>query len=153
MRLFIVIAAALAAAPDVWAQTSAPPRLADLVPSLILQEISLPITPVDGVSHQAHFSPVESEESSNPAVAIVQSFNTLMRVQLSSFPVGSSAGGLTYAFDETLGTLRRASTSFGPAFAERALTIGRGKLNAGVTFQHTRYSRFEGEDLGDGSIK
>ncbi|HEX5109847.1 MAG TPA: transporter [Vicinamibacterales bacterium] len=153
MRLFMLIAAALAAAPDVWAQTSAPPRLADLVPSLILQEISLPTTPIDGVSHEAHFSPVESEESSNPAVAIVQSFNTLMRVQLSSFPVGSSAGGLTYEFDETLGTLRRSSTSFGPAFAERALTIGRGRLNAGVTFQHTRYSRFEGEDLEDGSIK
>ena len=83
----------------------------------------------------------------------MQSFNELMMMQLSTFPVGLSAGGFTYSFDESLGTLVRASQSFGPAFAERALTGGRGRFNSGVTYQHTRYSRFEGEQLDNGSIK
>ena len=73
--------------------------------------------------------------------------------QLSTFPLGSSSGGFTYTFDESLGTFRRASSSFGPAFAERATTIGRGKLNAGITYQHTPYETFEGQRLEDGSIK
>src|SRR5690349_3569457 len=84
------------------AQTTSSPHLAELLPSLILQDITLPPPAIDGVSHRAHFSPVEAEDLDNPAVGIVRSFNQLMRVQLSSFPLGSSAGGFTYAFDETL---------------------------------------------------
>ena len=76
--------------------------------------------PTDDLSHEAHFSPIDANELNNPAVGIVENFNQLMKVQLSTFPIGSSAGGFTYLFDESLGTFRRASRSFGPAFAERA---------------------------------
>ena len=76
-----------------------------------------------------------------------------MMVQLSSFPLGSSAGGFTYSFDDALGTFRRTSSSFGPSFAERATTIGRGKLSAGVTYQHSQDNTFESQQLDDGSIK
>jgi hypothetical protein len=38
-------------------------------------------------------------------------------------------------------------------FAERAVTIGRGKLSVGATYQRTTYNRFEGQRLDDGSIK
>ena len=105
---------------------------------------------MDGVSHEVHFSPIETDELNNPAVGIVRSFNKLMMVQLSSFPLGSSAGGFTYSFDDSLGTFVRTSSSFGPSFAERATTIGRGKLNAGVTYQHSQYNTFEGQALDDG---
>jgi hypothetical protein len=44
-----------------------------------------------------------------------------MATQVSTFPLGSSTGGLTYVFDESIGTFRRGSASFGPLFAERAL--------------------------------
>jgi hypothetical protein len=151
MHARFLIAALLVASPA-SAQTNGS-SLSELLPSLILQDITLPEPAIDGVSHHAHFSPIESHELSNPAVAIVRSFNRLMRVQLSSFPLASSAGGFTYTFDETLGTLRRGTSSFGPAFAERALTIGRRKLGGGVTYQHTRFDRFEGQDLDSGSIK
>ncbi len=49
--------------------------------------------------------------------------------------------------------VRRASSSFGPLFAERAATIGRGRFSAGFNYQHARYDQFEGSDLDDGTIK
>jgi hypothetical protein len=76
-----------------------------------------------------------------------------MATQFSTFPLGSSSGGMTYVFDESVGTFRRGSASFGPLFAERALTIGRRKLNAGFNYQRTSYRTFEGQRLDDGTIK
>ena len=105
-----------------------------------------------GPPHQAHFSPL-TNELTNPVVGIVQSFNTQMATQFATFPLGSSAGGLTYVFDESVGTFRRGSASFGSLFAERALTIGRRKLNAGFNYQRVSYDSFERQSLEDGSIK
>jgi len=126
--------------------------LAQLLPDLILREIVLQSPPLTqpifgfpvGFTHQAHFSPLEANDLNNPVVGIVQSFNSQMATQFSTFPLGSSTGGLTYVFDESVGTFRRGSRSFGPLFAERALTIGRRKLSAGFNYQRTRYDTFEG---------
>jgi hypothetical protein len=133
-------------------QNVAPAHLAELLPDLILREVTLPRS-TTGLSHEAHFSPVETNELSNPAVGIVRNFNKLMMMQLSTYPLGSPAGGFTYEFDDALGTFRRASSSFGPSFAERALTMGRHKFNVGFAYQRTRYDTFEGQNLRDGSIK
>lgn len=135
------------------AQTSASPPLLELLPNLVLRGITLPPPTGPELSHVAHFSPIDANELNNPAVGIVTNFNKAMIAQLSTFPLGSSSGGFTYTFDASLGTFRRGSSSFGPAFAERAMTIGRRKLNAGITYQHTPYRTFEGQRLGDGSIK
>jgi hypothetical protein len=127
--------------------------LAGLLPDLILREITLP-PPAGGLSHEVHFSPLSQDENAeNAAVDIVDSFNGLLIGQLASLPLGSSAGGFTSAFDNALGTFVRTSRSFGPSFAERATTIGKRRLSAGFNFQHTRYDRFEGQNLRDGSIK
>ena len=128
--------------------------LAGLLPELILREIVLPTPTTPGLSHAAHFSPLSGQgDAADPAVEIVAGFNQLLTTQLASLPLGSSAGGLTYAFDPALGTFVRSSRSFGPSFAERASTIGKGRLSAGFNYQHARYDSFEGEDLEDGSIK
>jgi len=125
--------------------------LAQVLPDLVLREIVLQ-RGLTGPPHEAHFSPL-TNELNNPVVGIVQSFNTQMATQFSTFPLGSSTGGLTYVFDESLGTLQRGSASFGPMFAERALTIGRRKLSVGFNYQRTSYDTFEGQNLDDGSIK
>jgi hypothetical protein len=125
--------------------------LAQVLPDLILREITLQRGSI-GPPHNAHFSPLTNDPN-NPVIGIVHSFNTQMAQQFSTFPLGSSTGGLTYVFDETVGTFRRGSPSFGPMFAERALTIGRRKLSVGFNYQHTQYDTFEGQDLRDGSIK
>ena len=127
------------AVPGPAAAQDARPNLAELLPDLILREITLPRPAVAGVSHVAHFSPIDADDLDNPAVDVVRSFNTLMLMQLSSFPLGSPAGGFTYKFDETLGTFRRTTPSFGPVFAERAVTMGRNRFNVGFSYQHTAY--------------
>lgn len=125
--------------------------LAQILPDLVLRDIVLQ-RGMAGPPHQAHFSPLTNEPN-NPVVGIVESFNGQVATQFSIFPLGSSTGGLTYVFDESVGTFRRSSSSFGPLFAKRALTIGRRKLSAGFNYQHTSYDTFEGQNLGDGSIK
>src|SRR5262245_55835268 len=57
------------------------------------------------------------------------------RAETTSFPLGSAAGGFTWMFDPSLGVATRRSTSFGPMFAERPLTNGRGKVNVGIAYQ------------------
>jgi hypothetical protein len=139
--------------PDAARAQAAPASLSELLPDLILREITLPRPITSGLSHEAHFSPIDADELDNPAVSVVRSFNTLMLMQLSTIPLGSPTGGFTYTFDETLGTFKRTSPSFGPVFAERAVTMGRNRFNAGFSYQHTAYKRFEGQDLRNGSIK
>ena len=127
--------------------------LAGLLSELILREIRLPMPANPGFSHDAHFTPFVTGDLANPAVGIVDSFTKLLTVQLSTFPLGSSSGGFSYTLDPTLGTFKRASSSFGPAFAERALTVGKGRLSTGATYQFSSFSTFEGMDLEGGNIK
>jgi hypothetical protein len=152
MRKTVLLAAiVLSIAAPARAQGPAP---SELLPDLILRGITLPRPSTsDVISHEAHFSPIDANELNNPTVAVVSSFNQLISGQLSTFPLGSSAGGFTYTFDESLGTFRRASNSFGPAFAERAITIGRGRFSGGLTYQHTPFESIEGQNLDNGSIK
>src|SRR5437773_10412392 len=88
--------------------------LAQFLPDLVLSEIVLQLGLL-GPPHIAHFSPIETGDIENPVVGIVQGFNTQMATQFSTFPLGSSSGGMTYVFDDTVGTLRLASIIFGPA--------------------------------------
>ena len=125
--------------------------LAQVLPDLILRDIVL-LPGMLGPVHTAHFSPLTNDPN-NPVIGIVQSFNTQMAKQFSTFPLGSSTGGLTYVFDESVGTFRRGSPNFGPMFTERALTIGRRKLSIDFNYQHTSYNTFEEQNLDDDSIK
>ena len=72
--------------------------------------------------------------------------------QLSSFPLASASGGCAWTFDTGSGAFTRASNSFGPIFAERPLTIGRGRLNVGGNFQHVTFDRLEERRLRGGEI-
>lgn len=106
----------------------------------------------------------QAQEDSQPTDALVNKFfdvvvlaglgdefpGTLIGAiagQLSNYPVGTSSGGFTYEFETNLGIVRRSTRSFGPAFAERALTVGQRKLSVGFNFQRAKLDRFEGQDL------
>src|SRR5204862_2251217 len=52
-------------------------------------------------------------------------------------------------FDDTLHVPVRRNRSFGPMFAERPFTTGKGKLNVGAAFQHTTFSSVGGRSLSD----
>src|SRR2546428_9411465 len=106
--------------------------LAQVLPDLVLREIVLQRGLV-GPPHQAHFSPLSpvGTEPNNPVVGIVQSFNTQMATQFSTFPLGSSSGGMTYVFDESVGTLRRGRARVRPLVARRAPPHRPPKAHAG----------------------
>jgi hypothetical protein len=84
------------------------------------------------------------------AAGVISSATVL---ETAAFPIGSSSGGFTYFYDATSGAAMRSSPSFGPAFAERPLTSGRGTFNVGITYLHRRFNELEGVDVDDGSLK
>jgi hypothetical protein len=94
-----------------------------------------------------------NEELNNQLFTTVFTLNSLIAAQVSSFPLASSAGGFSWAFDSALGTLTRVSDSFGPVFAERALTVGRGRVNVAFAYQRTTFDSLQGRDLESGEIQ
>ncbi len=76
----------------------------------------------------------------------------LLLVELTTLPLSSSSAGFTYRFNQTLGTLERATDSFGPFFTERSLTAGRLQASAGFSLQNVPFERLDEFDLRDGSF-
>ncbi len=133
-----------------WAQAANQP-LAGVVKSLFDSVTPNATTPNPAntaavVDHGAHF--FLGGENIIPAT---RALNAALAMQLSTFPLASSSGGFTFSLNSS-GDVVPTSTTFGPSFAERAVTIGRHKLNVGYTFQHTGYSSFEGAELDNGQL-
>jgi hypothetical protein len=80
---------------------------------------------------------------------------TLSRALLSAVatqPVVSSASGFSYRLNPSLGTVERASQTFGPFFVERALTAGAGQASLGFTFHYASFRSLDGNNLRDGEF-
>ena len=76
----------------------------------------------------------------------------LLLVELTTTPLSSSSGGFSYRFNPALGTVERASGSFGPFFTERSLTVGGRRVSLGAQAQVARYSHLDSYDLRDGTF-
>jgi hypothetical protein len=122
--------------------------LSELVPELLRRTVEL-APPTTGQSHEAHFLPTATDNIFQVPVQL----NGALVTALTTFPVGSSSGGFVFEGDPTVGDFRPASRTYGPAFAERALTAGRGTFSFGMNYQTARFDKFEGKTLDDGSIK
>ena len=120
--------------------------LSQLLPRLLSEAVTMPSTVggVIGNPHEAHFLPAVAQLTAPYAL------NSALVTQLSTFPLGSSSGGFTYSTEAKTGIPNRNSNNFSPAFAERALTNGKGRFSAGFNFQHVEFDRFEGQGLGGG---
>ncbi len=77
----------------------------------------------------------------------------LVGLEVSTAPIGSSAGGFTFTFDPATRSFSRAAPSFGPMFGERAITAGEGRASFGINFIHTSYDTLDGVDIRDGSLQ
>lgn len=120
------------------AQTSSARRLAALIPGLYGGDgITLATDPA--ANHAAHFT-VDSSASINR-------LNEQIANQIGIFPFSSAVSGFTFAFDPSLGTFLRTTETLGPLFAERAPTLGRGKLNVHFSYTFFTYDTFEGKSL------
>jgi len=67
-------------------------------------------------------------------------------------PIATSSSGFLYRLNPELGTVQRASESFGAFFTERALTPGRGRASFGITATTSSFDRLDGRDLRDGTL-
>jgi hypothetical protein len=92
------------------------------------------------------------EKDAEAARVTRDTLTRLLLVDLATVPISSSASGFVYRFDSGLGTIARASDSFGPFFTERSLTAGRGQVSFGATLQTARFTRLDGRDLRDGRL-
>jgi hypothetical protein len=132
--------------------------LSELLLKVLLSEIVLAPPTGPFFSHEAHFRPILSTGEVASGFQINQlevplTINSIVAAQLATIPLGSSSGGFSYTFNPALGTFSRESSTFGSAFAERALTAGRGRFNAGFNFQRATYDTLEGSNLRNGDVR
>ena len=86
------------------------------------------------------------------AARTADAISEFLLLELATLPITSSGGGFTYRLDPVLGAMRRASTSFGPFFAERSLTIGRAGASFGVNYQSAIFDSIDDRSLRDGTL-
>ena len=102
-----------------------------------------PNNPASLQAHGLHFIP-----SSNAENASLISFITdALGASVANIPIGSTSGGETFRFEG--GVPVRTSTSAGPIFAERAQTLGRGRVLAGISRTGFRFATLRGVDMHD----
>jgi len=73
-------------------------------------------------------------------------------VNLASVPIGTSSSGFLYRLNPELGTVERATQSFGGFFVERAFSPGHGRATFGLSASSSSFNRLDNEDLRDGSF-
>ena len=84
---------------------------------------------------------------------IGEAISDLVGLEVSTAPIGSSAGGFTFTFDPATRSFMRAAPSFGPMFGDRAITAGEGRAGIGINFIHATYDALDGIPIDDGSLR
>jgi Putative MetA-pathway of phenol degradation len=127
--------------------------------------LAFPVLVTDSASAQESLTDVLSFLLTNRAVptgdferdaaaarATLDTMTRSLLTELSTLPVSSPSPGFVYRLNRDLGTLERASDSFGPFFAERGLTAGAGQVSVGFTMRYASYRHLDGHDLRDGTF-
>jgi hypothetical protein len=93
--------------------------------------------------HGDHYIPAETESNA----LLLSFFERSIAANIASFPLSSTVASETYQFVD--GVPVPTSSSFGPIFAERAQTVGRGRFNAGANVTHVAFSQLRGVPTSD----
>ncbi len=131
-RMFTIAAVLLAAARTADAQQS----LSDVLSFLVTNRT----IPTDDF--------VRDEQA---AIATRDTISKLLVLELAALP-SSSGGGFSYRLDPALGTVTRASDSFGPLFTERSLLAGQGRASFGISYSSVLFDNIDGRSLRDGTL-
>jgi len=100
-----------------------------------------PNNPASLQAHGLHFIPSSSAENG----ALIAFITDALGSSIGSIPIGSTSGGETFRFEG--GAPVKTSTSSGPIFAERAQTLGRGRVLAGISRTGFRFATLRGVDM------
>jgi hypothetical protein len=93
---------------------------------------------------------VERDRAAAEATSVT--ISRALAANLATLPVTSSSGAFVYRLNPEIGTIERATQSFGPFFTERALSGGRHQMSLGLTVQQLHFSSLDGRNLRDGSL-
>jgi hypothetical protein len=91
--------------------------------------------------HGSHFIPSAVAGNATVIAFLTNSIGS----NVANLPVSAASGGSTFSFQG--GAPVRTSTSTGPIFAERAQTLGRGRVLATATRSGVQFKTFRGVDL------
>jgi hypothetical protein len=86
------------------------------------------------------------------AAAVADTIARALLVNLTSVPIATSSSGFLYRLNSELGTVERASPSFGAVFVERALTPGNGRASLGISGSTSAFDHLDGLSLRDGTL-
>ena len=92
------------------------------------------------------------EKDRQAAEAARSTITNALLVDLTSMPLATASSGFLYRFNPQLGTVERATESFGGFFVERALTPGRGRASFGVSTTTAGFDQLDGRSLLDGTL-
>jgi hypothetical protein len=105
------------------------------------EPLCLPALVLAGNLHGRHYIP--SAESGN--AAIISFLGSAVGSNVSNIPISATTSGVTYRFEG--GAPVRTNVSAGPIFAERAQTLGRGRLLLGANASSIRFNSLRGVPL------
>jgi len=100
-----------------------------------------PSNPISLQAHGLHFIPSSSAENAS----LIAFITDALGASVANIPIGSTSGGETFRFEG--GVPVRTSTSAGPIFAERAQTLGGGRVLAGISRTGFRFATLRGVDM------
>jgi hypothetical protein len=103
------------------------------------------------VTNQA-VSTGDFERDRAAAEAARDTISRALLINLTSVPLGTSSSGFLYRLNPELGTVERATESFGSFFVERALGAGRGRASFGISGTTSSFDKLDGLDLRDGTL-
>ena len=106
-------------------------------PLFLSGSAGLPSTAV----HGDHYIPDASEANG----ALLVFLNNSIAANVANFPLSATVSSVTFTFVDGVPT--RTSSSFGPVFAERAQTLGRGRFDVGVNFSMLSFNKLRGVPL------
>ena len=92
----------------------------------------------DTLNHGNHFQ--KAAEAANRI--LTPALNNLITNNVSSFPLSSTSAGVS--FDFSTGEPISIRESLGPIFAETGRTLGKGKFNIGMNYNHLNLSKVRG---------
>jgi hypothetical protein len=81
-----------------------------------------------------------------------EAISRALLLNLTTVPLASSSSGFLYRLNPMLGTMERATQSFGSFFVERALTAGAGQGSIGISVFGAAFDRLGDLHLRDGSL-
>lgn len=104
------------------------------------------VTTVPDLTLKQTLGQMASTLSTRPTAEAIAAATAL---EIATAPTSSSSGGFVFKLDPSTGLLVRTTTTFGPAFTERAMTSGEGQVSVGATFSASTYDKLSGLPLNN----